>query len=176
MPTDPGTTAVEALLPGFSPPSFPVPVTDICAAWEFAPASAEMTLGAWDVRTSAVHHKGGPTIGIRVERSGRALVYIPDHDLGQHDPLALALARKADVLLHDGQYLAQELDRYRGYGHSTVEAAIEFARRAEVKHLVLTHHAPFRTDRALDDIAAEFEGDRHGLLVTVGAQGGLMAV
>ena len=40
-------------------------------------------------------------------------------------------------------------------GHSCVDDAVTFARRAEVQRLALFHHDPTHDDAALDAIAAE---------------------
>lgn len=176
LPAGQGRTALQSLLPGFAPPSFPVPVDELTTTWSFAPAEQEQQLGRWAVSTAEVRHKGGRTIGIRVELDGRSLVYLPDHDLEEPDPAALQLARGADVLVHDAQYTAGEIRDFRTYGHSTIERACAFAAAADVGHLVLSHHAPNRTDDELDRIAAETERDGPGLRVTVAVQGSAVRV
>jgi phosphoribosyl 1,2-cyclic phosphodiesterase len=56
----------------------------------------------------------------------------------------------ADLLVHDTQYTQKEyLARKLGWGHSSFEWAINAAHKAGVKHLVLFHHDPLRTDREL---------------------------
>ncbi len=56
----------------------------------------------------------------------------------------------ADLLIHDGQYTRKEYDSgKRGWGHSPVEFAVETAKRAAVKRLVVFHHDPLRTDEEL---------------------------
>jgi phosphoribosyl 1,2-cyclic phosphodiesterase len=170
-PAPPGGSVLAALLHGFSPPSFPVAVDRLSAGWTFARAEPEAVVGGWRVRTAVVRHKGGRTIGIRVERDGRSLVYIPDHDLAEPDPDALALARDAHVLLHDAQYRSSEIARFRDYGHSTIESAHRFAAEAGVRHLVLTHHAPGRTDAELDAIRTEWSHVVAGMRTSVARQG-----
>jgi phosphoribosyl 1,2-cyclic phosphodiesterase len=56
----------------------------------------------------------------------------------------------ADLLVHDTQYTQKEyLAKKLGWGHSSFEWAINAAHKAGVKHLVLFHHDPLRTDREL---------------------------
>ena len=65
-----------------------------------------------------------------------------------------AFFHDADLLIHDGQYTAAEYDSgKKGWGHSTIEHAIETATRAAVKRLVIFHHDPLRTDSQIDDIS-----------------------
>jgi len=61
--------------------------------------------------------------------------------------------RGADLLVHDTQYTQREWEASRkGWGHSTFEWALSAARRAGVKHLVLFHHDPDRSDAKLETI------------------------
>jgi phosphoribosyl 1,2-cyclic phosphodiesterase len=65
-----------------------------------------------------------------------------------------AFFHDADLLIHDGQYTATEYDSgKKGWGHSTIEHAIETAKRAAVKRLVIFHHDPLRTDSQIDAIS-----------------------
>jgi len=62
--------------------------------------------------------------------------------------------RGADLLVHDTQYTHTEwLAGKQGWGHSTFEWAINNAHKAGVKHLVLFHHDPDRSDARLDELA-----------------------
>ena len=59
----------------------------------------------------------------------------------------------ADVLVHDSQYTDKEyLKDKKGWGHSSFEWAIKSAHRARVKHLVLFHHDPERSDDKLEEL------------------------
>ena len=51
-----------------------------------------------------------------------------------------------DLLIHDAQYLPEELKDHRGWGHSTYEEAVTLALQAGVRSLLLTHHDPGRSD------------------------------
>jgi len=91
---------------------------------------------------------------------------------GQPNPV-IALAHKADTLIHDGQFL--DADFKPGWGHSTVAKALDVATRARVKRLILYHHDPDRTDDALDRIGVETQraadANGGGLIVTVAREG-----
>ncbi len=68
-------------------------------------------------------------------------------------PRALAeLCAGADVLIHDAQFLPEELTRHRGWGHSSYEGAADLAAEAGVKRLILFHHDPDRSDEEVDEI------------------------
>src|SRR5438552_267009 len=51
----------------------------------------------------------------------------------------VAIAHRAELLVHDGTFAEQEVERARQTGHSTARQAAEVARAAEVSLLVLTH-------------------------------------
>ena len=63
----------------------------------------------------------------------------------QIDPRLVELARGADLLVHDAQYTAEELQKRRGWGHSSFDQAMQVAEMAGVKRLALTHTIPNTT-------------------------------
>jgi phosphoribosyl 1,2-cyclic phosphodiesterase len=80
----------------------------------------------------------------------------------------------ADLLVYDAQYLRQEYEASRlGWGHSTIEQAIEAAGRAKVKRLVLFHHDPDRTDGQIDALAERFcrHDDKVGMEILFAREG-----
>lgn len=147
----------------FSPPLFPIDIHDIPANISFHDAPEEpWTIGGAEIEAHPVTHPG-PTVGYRVTGDGVTLAYIPDHEpaLGGHlEALppewisGFAVADGADVLLHDSQYFEDEYETRVGWGHSTVAAAVAFARAAGVGRLVLFHHDPLHTDDDLDVLEA----------------------
>jgi len=108
----------------------------------------------------ATNHPGGGT-GYRIEHAGRSVVYLTDNELEppyekatSFDEFA-AFCRHTDVLIHDAQYLQSDMPAKHGWGHSLVPQACQLAMAAEVKHLLLFHHDPGRTDDGLDAIQEE---------------------
>ena len=75
------------------------------------------------------------------------------------DTRLIGFAAGADLLLHDACYPKDVYESPKqckqGYGHSTLEMAVEVARRAEVKQLGLIHHDPANTDKLIDSLARE---------------------
>lgn len=104
-----------------------------------------------------VNHPGG-AYGFRVEHKGRVLIHVPDNEL--HPPslagtpfgAMVDFCRNADVLVHDAQYIRADLPLKRGWGHSRVGQVCELATAAQIRHLILFHHDPGRTDDELDQI------------------------
>jgi phosphoribosyl 1,2-cyclic phosphodiesterase len=100
--------------------------------------------------TALEHNHPGGAFTYRYDRGGRSLVFCTDIEHGQRiDERIVALARDADILIHDGQFTSEELLTHKGWGHSSYEQAAEVAQRANVKQLVITHHDPDHDDEFL---------------------------
>jgi phosphoribosyl 1,2-cyclic phosphodiesterase len=142
-----------------APPLFPVLLRDLPCRLELHHTGREpFSIGALRVRAARVCHPG-PTVGYRIEADRGALAYLPDHEpaLGARDfPVdaewtsGMDLARGVDLLLHDAQYTREEYPRYVGWGHSSIDHALAFARLAGAGHLAPFHHDPGRDDDALE--------------------------
>lgn len=144
-----------------SPPLFPVLLRDLpCELKLHEIANSQFSIGPFLIDSRYVIHTG-PTVGYKVTGKNASMAYIPDHEpaLGQsgiiHDPKWISgfeLADQVDLLLHDGNYTAEEYPKKKGWGHSSMEDALEFSKLANVKRLILTHHDPGRTDDRLDEL------------------------
>lgn len=90
---------------------------------------------------------------------GREIIFCPDNELN-HDRIKEddfyvrfeAFCEGADMLIHDGQYDINSYEYKRGWGHSAWETVVEFAERAGVKRLFITHHDPDSTDQQLAEL------------------------
>jgi phosphoribosyl 1,2-cyclic phosphodiesterase len=110
-----------------------------------------------DVEKVATNHPGGGS-GFRISCGGRSLVYLTDNELNppyeratELDAFA-AFCRQTDLLIHDAQYLEEDMPQKHGWGHSLVSDACNLAALADARQLVLYHHDPERTDSELDSI------------------------
>jgi phosphoribosyl 1,2-cyclic phosphodiesterase len=100
-----------------------------------------------------LRHPGG-VFGYRISCQGRTVVYASDvsHPADGPDPEVVALARDADLLIHDAQYTPEEKEQYAGWGHSSWADAVAVAEQANVQRLALFHHDPLHTDDDLEEI------------------------
>jgi phosphoribosyl 1,2-cyclic phosphodiesterase len=115
-----------------------------------------------------IPHTGGRTFGYRISDEHSTLAYMPDHcptalgpgedGFGEYHPAAIELAHGADVLVHDAQLFPDELASDARFGHAVADYAVELARRAGTRSVVLFHHRQDRTDEALDGLAQRFRG------------------
>jgi len=134
---------------------FPVQLDHMGAQFHFlqiANASKHFTdvHGIQTKVTAQRHNHPGGAYSFRIERQGEVLVICTDVEHGEAiDPKLVELARDADLLVHDAQYTADELERRRGWGHSSYDQAMQVAEMANVKSLALTHHDPDHDDEFL---------------------------
>lgn len=140
-------------------------------------------------------------LGYRVEFEGKAFVTVYDHEpfvnlfptdpvhpdydktIAEEGDLAAreenarieGFYKSADLLIHDTQYTAKEYRAGKqGWGHSTYEHAINAANRAKVKHLLLFHHDPNRTDTELQELELFYQARLRGktaMVVDVAREG-----
>ncbi len=143
----------------FSPPLFPVHLSEVPATVTFHDAPE----GSWAIGgatlTSAPILHAGPTVGYRIDEDGRALTYLTDHEPAKGFDLSAiapewisgyALALGADMLLHDCQYTEDEYPTHVGWGHSSTAHLATFAERAGVDRVLTYHHDPMHDDAALE--------------------------
>jgi len=95
---------------------------------------------------------------------------------GEENQRLEAFFKGADLLIHDGQYtLAEYESGKKGWGHSPIEHAVETAKRAAVKRLVICHHDPLRSDSQIDELARIFcSGRQNGKMEIVFAREGMV--
>jgi len=167
---------------------FPVALKELGATLHYHDL-VEGTLDVGDIRvtTQYLHHPA-LTLGFRLEADGVTVVYSTDHEPhtthaaeGSRDPPSSEDRRharflsNADLVIHDAQYTAAEYAAKRGWGHSTVEYAVDTALAAKARRLALYHHDPTRNDDAVDALT-EFARERaasagSGLDVFAAAEG-----
>jgi len=177
-------TVRETLVHQMRAPVFPVRLDEVGAALDTREvrAGSSFDLRGATVRVAKLNHPGG-VFAYRVEHRGRSVVYATDTEhYACVDPALVSLARGADVLVYDAQYLPAEYGSKVGWGHSTYAAGAEVARAAGVGQLVLFHHDPTRSDegvRAIEGLARELFPStiaaREGMALSVGAPEGVLA-
>jgi len=102
---------------------------------------------------SYAHPKDGVML-YKISCNGRSIVYATDKEsyIGGDSKLA-TFARNTDLLIHDAQYTYEDyispVTPKQGFGHCTPEMAIEAAKMANAKQLVLYHLDPSYDDEDL---------------------------
>jgi CheY-like chemotaxis protein len=154
---------------------FPVALESLPAQVEFVElGETEFSIGGIKLRTQFMNHTS-PCLGYRMTVGSATFVYATDHEAHANphwradrtadafdaellahtgDARHVSFLTAADVVVHDAQYSAADYPTKAGWGHSTVEYAVDAALAARAKTLVLFHHDPDRDDRGVDDLAA----------------------
>jgi phosphoribosyl 1,2-cyclic phosphodiesterase len=174
----------DALHAQMRKPHFPVDMNDLPSHLSFDDLrdKAKTQIGDVAVTLTKANHPDA-VYAYRLEHEGRSVVYATDTEhYSCVDQRLVTLARDADVLIYDAQYLPDEYAGKNGptrvgWGHSTWDAGVELARAAGVGKLVLFHHDPMRTDDGVRAIEALARGEfketvaaREGLELTLGAR------
>ena len=184
-----GTPTRDVLRRQMSAPTFPVDLHDVPASLSYLEVRDRQRFVAGEAEVTAMRANHPDQVyAYRIEHRGSSVVYATDTEHYRCvDPRLASLARGADVLIYDAQYLPSEyageggMPRV-GWGHSTWEAAVELARAAGVGQLVLFHHDPSRSDEAVMAIEAAAQSQFsdvvaacEGMALTVGAAGAARA-
>lgn len=132
-------------------PYFPVKFELLAARREFVHlAGAPLAYESVKVHAFPLNHPQGCS-GFRIEAQGAVIVHACDHEHGDArlDRVLREQAEGADVLVYDAQFTPEEYETKKGWGHSTWLEAVQVARDAGVKQLVLAHHDPSHSDAML---------------------------
>lgn len=144
----------EALTGAIRPPWFPVALENTVCVTSYRSPGGPFQLGDVTVTPFPVNHPQG-AFGYRFDSSTGSLALVTDHEsTSDSDDVIAASIKGVDVLLHDAQYLPEEYESHRGWGHSTWEHATAMAERIGASRLFLTSHGPERTDDEIDLLVA----------------------
>jgi phosphoribosyl 1,2-cyclic phosphodiesterase len=158
-PPSPLSSLRERISRSFSPPLFPVDLAHVAAEVTFHDVPREpWSVDGATLEAHLVLHPG-PTVGFRIETSQSSFAYLPDHEPALAGPFAsrstdwisgAAVAEGVDVLFHDSQYFEEEYEERIGWGHSSVDDAVAFARAVGASRVFLFHHEPTHHDGSLE--------------------------
>ena len=148
----------------FSPPFFPVRLKELPATVNiYEIDNTTFQIDNFEISSEFICHPG-PTVGYRCKIGNSIVSYLPDHEpvLGSSHFPKLAewcsgynIAKDADVLFHDGQYTGKQYSQKVGWGHCSIQDAIDFATLTKVKKMVLFHHDPNNTDLELQQMYSD---------------------
>jgi ribonuclease BN (tRNA processing enzyme) len=167
-----------------NPVVFPVPLDNLAAELSVRHVAAgDFEIDGFSVRAMRLRHPGN-TLGFRLtpREGGASMAYVTDNELGAGGDYPVGPKWRSefvrfltgvDTLIHDGMYTPEELERHRGWGHSSNVEAVELAVEAGVKKLVLFHHRPEHDDAAIDRLLdqAREAASSTGLEVTAATEG-----
>ena len=111
-----------------------------------------MVSGELKIETIKLNHPGG-SYGYSVTRNNKKCVFLCDNEFttSQTDELKM-FVEKADLVIWDGMFTEEELQVKTGWGHSSIQQGIDFFSSLNCGEIIISHHAPYRTDAELDII------------------------
>lgn len=161
---------------------FPVKFDDLSAKLSYLQklVKGPLEIDGTIIESVPLHHPQGG-IGLRFKEDNKTFVFITDNELkgdpweGRTPDVYAEFSRNADILVHDCQYIPDEIKKRRGWGHSDYEAVFDLACRAKVKKLILFHHDPSRTDpqiKKIEDICNEMAKEANSPIEFIAAREG----
>jgi ribonuclease BN (tRNA processing enzyme) len=144
-----------------NPVVFPVPLDKVAAELKVRHvAPGTFDIDGFTVQAIRMRHPG-TTLAFRLtpRDGGASMAYVTDNELGPGGDYDVApdwrrqfvrFLTGVDLLIHDAMFTPDELERYRGWGHSSNLEAVAVAAEAGAKQLVLFHHRPEHDDAAVD--------------------------
>jgi diguanylate cyclase (GGDEF)-like protein len=158
---------------------FPVKMRDLRSRIHFTELDEGFfRVGGVLVETQFLNHTA-PTIAYRMTSDGATIAYATDHEpfwnasgrVSQHpgDERHIAFLKGANLVIHDAQYTDAEYRDKVGWGHSSLEYAVDVALAAGVERLVLFHHDPAHDDATMErmEVAARAHVGRRGQALDV---------
>jgi len=159
---DPAESLMDIISRIMSPPIFPLAAKSLKSlSFRTFQMGQSLPLSAGDltVNTAQLNHPGG-ACGYRFDYRGKSICIITDHEHGnpEIDAALPDFVRGADIMIYDAMFTDEEYERFKGWGHSTWQKAVELAKAADVRVPVLFHHDPCRSDDELDEIGMAAQG------------------
>lgn len=136
---------------------FPVTLDMIDANLEYITQSEEkIKYEGYEIEFMHANHAVNTAI-YKIYIDDKKIVFCPDNELNpqlnkENDIFYNNLNdffKNVDLLIHDGQYDLETYKGKQGWGHSPWEEVVDFAGRANVKNLFITHHDPDSDDNKL---------------------------
>ena len=152
----------ETLGQAFKPSYFPIPLFDAFShlkVVEFNEIQKSLS-DFCDLRSIRLNHPGGAAAYL-LDVEGCKICSFLDHEHGQRgttgDEELYKVAENADLVIWDGMFIDSELHAKKGWGHSSIQQGLEFAKTVSCKKMAICHHAPTRTDKQLEKLALKHE-------------------
>ena len=149
----------------FAEPFWPLQVDTLPAELDFMTLPGDISkepyiYGGLEIRWTLLHHPGGAT-AYRIDdrATGGSFVFATDVEweessTEEKESFAALCSKPSppDLLVFDGQYSRENYDKFRGWGHTAWQTAVEVSREVHAKKLLITHHDPKSNDVILEKI------------------------
>ena len=154
-------TPLKTLLTQMDGSNFPVSAEDLPSKVESIQSlDSYLKNQPFNILRKQLNHPGGGE-AYRIEEDGVSVAYITDNELEPPTKPSttydewVEFCSGLDLLIHDAQYVENDMPAKHGWGHSLISQVRQLAVDAQVRNLVMYHHDPERSDNELDEIARD---------------------
>ncbi|MDH5657362.1 MAG: MBL fold metallo-hydrolase, partial [Spirochaetia bacterium] len=141
----------------------------------------DFEIGPFKISTMPLFHPGGST-SYKIHAGGKTMIFATDteffgENLNEEISKSEPFFKDADLLLMDAQYSYEEAAAKIGWGHTSVQIAIQCALAWNVGELVLTHHEPAYKNQKIHELhktqiqSMEKEIENHHLKIRTAIEG-----
>lgn len=118
-----------------------------------SPGEAALDDGVRVLFHPSCHPDGASLLRVETEDGAVCAAFDNEHT----EPLPGQIGEDCALLLYDGMYTQEEYPSHVGWGHSYWQRGCEAAKRLRAGRLLITHHAPDKTDEALRALEREVQ-------------------
>lgn len=143
----------------YSSPYFPVDFLEISNIFEFVDFNDVISrFGDLKINSIDLNHPGNCS-GYSVTIKDKKFCYLLDNEYDENQKKDLIkFCNYSDTIIWDGMFLESELKDKKGWGHSSIEQGMIFAKEIDVKNFIISHHSPSRYDEEIDKLQNSFVG------------------
>ena len=151
---------------------FPVRTEELKANIKFRELKEEaISLKNFTIQTITLNHPV-TCLGYKVKYIDKTFIYLGDNEpyynlYNNDDTEVIAFVKDmnkrlinfvkgADMLVTDAQYLPEEYESHKGWGHSTTTDVVNMSIKAGVKKVFFFHHEPVRSDTEIDFLVEHY--------------------
>lgn len=139
---------------------FPLTPSQLSCQWDMQELHEDtiLRLGDITVRNRIVPHTC-VCHAFLLSDTERVNIVMPDVEIDDaHSKASVkSILQNCNLAFIDGHYTHDEYLRHKGWGHTAQETLLQLALEAQVQNIVVFHHAPFRTDEALDALLEQMQ-------------------
>lgn len=129
----------------------------------FHELNKSITIGDLKVDHTPLDHgwHEAPTFAYKFQNSEESIVIASDHEARKSDinDRFIEFAHDCSLLVHDGQFSEKQYLDKKGWGHSSVNQALDNALASKAQMTLLTHHLPDHSDSDLNLLYEKYNND-----------------
>lgn len=157
-PQGKGRSCSELLTDALAPDFFPLSLSELQANLQFNVLQEQIPvqIGPITINFHTVTHPG-LAYCFKIKTPHQTIGYVTDNELsnpfGKQEESLISFFKGCDILIHEAQYLPEEYDKKKGWGHSCLIGALKFIEQTKALKWLISHHDPSHTDADLEHAA-----------------------